>query len=54
MTHEQILNEFKYRSEVLWKASENPKTTNPIVLAELRAKARAYDEVIGFLEGNAE
>lgn len=51
MTHEQILNEFKYRSKVLWKASEN---TNPIVLAELRAKALAYDEVIGFLEGNAE
>ena len=53
MTHEQILNEFKHRSEVLWKASENPKTTNPITLAELRAKARAYDEVVGFLERNA-
>lgn len=54
MTHEQILAEFKHRSEVLWKASKNPKTTNPIDLAELKAKARAYDEVIDFLEGNAE
>ena len=54
MTHEQILAEFKHRSEVLWKASKNQKTTNPIDLAELKAKARAYDEVIDFLEGNAE
>ena len=54
LTHEQILNEFKHRSEVLWSASKNPKTTNPIDLAELKAKARAYDEVVDFLEGNAE
>ena len=54
MTHEQILNEFKHRSEVLWNASKNPKTTDAVALAELKAKARAYDEVIDFLEGNAE
>ena len=54
MTHEQILTEFKHRSEVLWNASKNPKTTDAVSLAELKAKARAYDEVIDFLEGNAE
>lgn len=54
MTHEQILNEFKHRSEVLWNASKNPKTTDAVAVAELKAKARAYDEVIDFLEGNAE
>lgn len=54
MTHEQILAEFKHRSEVLWVAAKNPKTKDEVALAELRAKARAYDEVIDFLEGNAE
>ena len=54
MTHEQILAEFKHRSEVLWNAAKNPKTKDEVALAELRAKARAYDEVIDFLEGNAE
>ena len=54
MTHEEILKELKHRSELCWKAAKNPKnrTTDECVL--LNGKARAYDEVIDFLEGNAE
>ena len=53
MTHEEILKEFKHRSEVLWKAAKNPKNeVNDSIL--MNGKARAYDEVIDFLESNAE
>ncbi len=54
LTHDEILKELKHRSELCWKAAKNPKnrTTDECVL--LNGKARAYDEVIDFLEGNAE
>ena len=52
LTHEEILKEFKHRSEVLWKAAKNPKTdVNDAII--MNGKARAYDEVIDYLEGNA-
>ena len=53
MTHEQILTEFKYRSEAYWKvAKQERKDTHQT--AEYRGMAQAYDAVIDFLEGNAE
>lgn len=52
LTHEEILKEFKHRSEVLWKSAKNPKTdVNDAII--MNGKARAYDEVIDYLEGNA-
>ena len=53
LTHDEILKEFKHRSEVLWKEAKNPKNeVNDSIL--MNGKARAYDEVIDFLESNAE
>lgn len=54
LTHDEILAEFRHRAEVLRKAAQRPKnrTTDECVL--MNGKARAYDEVIDFLENNAE
>ena len=53
MTNEQILKEFRKRSDALWAKAKNPKTdVKDAVL--MNGKARAYDEVIDFLENNAE
>lgn len=53
MTREEIINEFKHRSEVLWRAAKNPKNRDCNDSILMNGKARAYDEVVDFLENNA-
>lgn len=45
----QIIEEMNRRAGVLWKAAENPKTLQEDAVL-MRGKARAYEEVVEYLE----